>query len=203
MTVVPFPRRARSALALRLVARRDLRTGLAGAWMVRDWSGDAVDALLSARGLWRDAGATAPLAIAPPAECYGDAASAGDFAAALQSAEFSPRGLDIEVDEAALAAGSLSGVERLRARGFGVALAVAPGCPLPLGGRGRGLFTEIVLPAPSRLDPFMGLDDADPRPLARRLHAARAMGLVVTAVGVSDTAWARALAAAGFDRGES
>jgi hypothetical protein len=204
MTVVPFPRRARPApdQALRLAARRDLHTGVAGSVMVRDWTGEAIDALLTARGLSRDARMTAPLAIAPPPQSYGDAASAGDFAAMLQSAEFSPRGIDIEVDEASLAAGSLAGVERLRARGFGIALAVAPGCPLPLGGRSRGLFTEIVLPAPNRLEPFMGLDDDDPRPLARRLHAARAMGLVVTAVGATDGAWRRALAAAGFDRAE-
>lgn len=202
MTVVPFVRPLLSAPGLRIVLRRDLRTGLVGAGMVRDWAGDGVDALLTARGRWRDAGQSAPLAIAPPAEVYGDAAAAGDFAGKLLSAEFSPRAVDVEVDEAVLAAGSLAGVERLRARGFGVALAVRPDCPLPLGGRARSLFTEIVLPAPTRLDPFMGLDGDDARPLARRLHAARGAGMIVTATGVGDAAWGKALAAAGFDRGE-
>jgi hypothetical protein len=202
MTVIPFVRPTALAPGLRIALRRDLRTGLVGAGMVRDWTGDAVDALLTARGLWRDRGHCAPLAIAPAPEVYGDAAAAGTFASHLLSAEFSPRGVDVEVDEAVLAAGSLAGVERLRARGFGVALAARPDCPLPLGQRARGLFTEIALPAPTRLDPFMGLDAEDDRPLARRLHAARAAGLVVTATGVGDMTWGRALAAAGFDRGE-
>ena len=205
MTVIPFPRpEARPRHAVRLTQRRDLRTGLIGAGVVRDWDTGAgvVDALLTARGLWREAGQTAPLAIAPPAEIYRDAAAAGDFAAALLSAQFSPRAVDIEVDELVLAEGSLAGVERLRARGFGIVLVVDAACPLPLGQRARALFTEILMPAPSRLDPFMGLDAHDPYPPARRLHAAKAAGLIVTATNVGDLHWARALAGVGFDRGE-
>lgn len=199
MTVVPFVRPQQPAPGLTIALRRDLRTGMIGAGMVRGWSGDAAVALLAARAVWRK---TAPLAIAPPPEAYGDAAAAGDFSGALLAADVSPRAVDIEVDEAVLASGSLAGVERLRARGFGVALAVRPDCPLPLGGKARGIFTEIVMPAPTRLDPFMGLDEDDVRPLARRLHAARAAGLIVTATGVGDAGWGKALAAAGFDRGE-
>ena len=205
MTVVPFPiREPRPRHGVRVTQRRDLRTGLTAAGVVREWDVGlgVVDALLTARGLWRDAGQTAPLSVAAPPEVYRDAAAAGDFAAALASAQFSPRAVDIEVDERVLADGSVAGVERLRARGFGVVLAVAPTCPLPLGQRARGLFTEILMHAPSRLDPFMGVDAHDPNPLARRLHAARGAGLIVSAYDVGDAGWARALAGVGFDRGE-
>lgn len=205
MTVIPFPRPVpRPRLSGRLTQRRDLRTGVVGAGVVRDWDASAgpVDALLTARGYWRAAGETAPLAIAPPAVFYRDAAAAGDFAAALQSADFSPRSVDIEVDEQVLSQCSLSGIERLRARGFGIVLAVDVTCPLPLGKQVRSLFTEVLIPAPSRLDPFMGLDPHDPHPLARRLHSAKAAGLLVTATNVGDLNWARALAGVGFDRGE-
>ncbi len=205
MTVVPFPRpqpRARSGL--RIAPRRDLVTGLVAAGAVHPDApdGDPVDLLLTARGLWRDMGQTSPLSVAPGAAAYGDAAAAGDFTAALLSAGFAPRGVDVEVDEAVLAGGSLAGVERLRARGFGVALRSDAACPLPFGQRTRTLFTEIIMSAPTRLDPFLGLDEADPRPLARRLHAAKGQGIIVTATGVGDAGWARALASVGFDRGE-
>jgi len=158
--------------------------------------------LVVARKAWREAGLTAPVCIAPAFETLADAASAGDLAAAIQLADISPRAVDIEVSETDLAGRSLSGIERLRARGFGVALAVDPDCPLPLGARARSLFTELLLPAPSRLDPFLGCEGLDTSPLARRLFSARESGLVVTAIGVGDHTWARALLAAGFDRGE-
>ena len=205
MTVVPFRRPTPLARHGVVVAvRRDLRTNVTAAGVVRQWDADMdlVDALLTARGIWRDARQSAPLAIAPPPEVYRDAASAGDFAAALQSGEFSPRTIDVEVDETALAGRSMAGVERLRARGFGISLAVDPACPLPLSERARSLFTEIVMPAPSRLDPFMGVDPLDMHPMARRLYGAKASGLIVTATQVGDTAWARALCEIGFDRGE-
>ncbi len=205
MTVVPFRRPTPLARHGVVVAiRRDLRTGVTAAGVVRQWDADmdVVDALLTARGIWRDARQSAPLSIAPSPEIYRDAASAGDFAAALQSAEFSPRAIDVEVDETVLSGRSMAGVERLRARGFGIAMAVDPACPLPLSERARSLFTEIVMPAPSRLDPFMGVDPLDMHPMARRMYAAKASGLIVTATQVGDMAWARALSEVGFDRGE-
>jgi len=205
MTVVPFIRpQSRAVHGVTIRPRRDLRTGVAGAGALRDWTGDyeLVEALSVARKAWREAGQTAPIAIAPPFELLADAASAGDLAAEIQLADMSPRSVDIEVSEAELAGKSLAGVERLRARGFGVALAVDADCPLPLGARARSLFTELLFPAPSRLDPFLGVEGLDQSPVARRLFAARECGLVVTAVGVGDHGWARALLAAGFDRGE-
>jgi hypothetical protein len=205
MTVVPFVRpQPRTAHGVTIVPRRDLRTGVVAAGVVRAWTleGDLVDALVTGRKAWRNAGHTSPLAIVPAFERLADAASAGDLAAEIQLNDISPRAVDIEVSESDLAGRSLAGIERLRARGFGVALAVDPDCPLPLGARARSLFTELLLPAPSRLDPFLGCEALDSSPVARRLFAARECGLVVTAVGVGDHTWARALLAAGFDRGE-
>lgn len=202
MTVVPFARPAARALpGAALGVRRDLVTGLVAAGVVRAAS-PAVATLLTARDLWRARGQTAPLAFAPAPEAYGDAASAGDLAAELVAEGFSPRELDLEVAEQVLARTGLRGVERLRARGFGVALVSDAACPLPFGQRTRSLFTEILMTAPARLDPFLGADPHDVRPLARRLFAAKAQGVIVTALGVGDAAWARALATAGFDRGE-
>jgi hypothetical protein len=202
MNVVPFIRPAGPAPAGAVLGvRRDLMTGAAAACVVRA-SAPTVDALLGARAAWRARGQSSPISFAPSPEAYGDAASAGNFAATLLAAGFSPRELDIEVEEHALAGLGLDGVERLRARGFGVALAADPLCPLPFGQRTRSLFTEILIAAPARLDPFIGVDPGDLRPIARRLFAARAQGIAVTALGVGDAGWARALAAAGFDRGE-
>jgi hypothetical protein len=203
MTVLPFVRpQLHSHKGVRIALRRDLRTGTVAAGAARAETADAdpVETLLSARELWRDRNQRAPLSIAPGAHIVGDATSAGDFAAMLLSAGFSPRGVDIEVEEAALA--TLAGVERLRARGFGVALRADPACPLPFGARTRSLFTELLMPAPARLDPYLGLDADDSRPLARRMFAAKAQGILVTALDVGDDIWARALANAGFDRGE-
>lgn len=204
MNVIPFVRRQpRARDGVVITVRRDLRTGLPAAGVVRaeNEALDPVAALTVARALWRETGMTAPLAIALPAHAVGDAAATGDFTAALLAAGFSPRSVDVEVDERALP-GSLAAIERLRARGFGVALQADPACPLPFGQRTRSLFTELVMPAPTRLDPFMGLDADDARPLARRMFAARAQGIVITATGIGDAGWAKALAAAGFDRGE-
>ena len=205
MTVVPFARpQQRAANGVTILPRRDLRTGVVAAGVVRAWTldGDLVDALVAGRQAWRAAGHTSPLAIVPTFERLADAASAGDLAAEIQLNDISPRAVDIEVSESDLAGRSMAGIERLRARGFGVALVVDPDCPLPLGARARSLFTELLFPAPSRLDPFLGCETLDQSPVARRLSAARECGLVVTAVGVGDHTWARALLAAGFDRGE-
>jgi hypothetical protein len=92
-------------------------------------------------------------------------------------------------------------VEALRARGWGVALRGDPECPLPFGERARALYTELVLAAPEAPDPFLGVERGDRSPLGRRLLAAKAAGLVITAESVCNTAQARTLAIAGFDRG--
>ena len=60
---------------------------------------------------------------------------------------------------------------------------------------------EVVIAAPEPPDPFLALDDGDRSPLGRRLLAAKAAGLVITAETVRTVAQARTLAIAGFDRG--
>ena len=50
-------------------------------------------------------------------------------------------------------------------------------------------------------DPFLAMEDGDRSPLGRRLLAAKAAGLVITAETVRTAAQARTLAIAGFDRG--
>ncbi len=82
-----------------------------------------------------------------------------------------------------------------------VALRGDPRCPLPFGTRARALYSELVLEAPETPDPFLAMDNGDRSPLGRRLLAAKAAGLVITAETVRTAAQARTLAIAGFDRG--
>ncbi|HRP12513.1 MAG TPA: hypothetical protein PLK37_15925, partial [Terricaulis sp.] len=91
--------------------------------------------------------------------------------------------------------------EDLRARGWSVCLRGDPECPLPFGARARALYAEIVLQAPDTMDPFMAVDDSERSPFGRRLLAARAAGIVITAEAVRTPNEARTLAIAGFDRG--
>jgi hypothetical protein len=72
---------------------------------------------------------------------------------------------------------------------------------LPFGARARNLYGEIVIQAPALPDPFLAVEDSDRSPLGRRLLAAKAAGLIVTAESVLTTSQARMLAIAGFDRG--
>jgi hypothetical protein len=58
-----------------------------------------------------------------------------------------------------------------------------------------------VLDAPGTPDPFLALEDGDRSPLGRRLIAAKAAGLTITAEHVRSAAQAKMLAIAGFDRG--
>jgi hypothetical protein len=91
--------------------------------------------------------------------------------------------------------------EELRARGWNVVLRGDSECPLPFGSRARSLYCEVVIQAPAMPDPFLALDDGDRSPLGRRLLAAKAAGLIITAETVLTASQARTLAIAGFDRG--
>lgn len=208
MTVVPFPRPSPEPLAFAIGARVDLRVGALTGGVVRP-RGEASDVfaysnlarlLRAARMAWRERGAHAPLSLAIP----GDTHRALDpelLSEAALEAGFTRRGLNFELDECALVLAGSAMAERLRAEGWGVALRSDPACPLPLGARTRSLFTELVVEAPQRLDPFLAVQEADRSALGQRLLAAKAAGLVLTAEGVADAAGARALAIAGFDRG--
>jgi hypothetical protein len=81
-------------------------------------------------------------------------------------------------------------------------LRCAPDCPLPLGGKVRSIFTDVMVDAPADLTPFLGLHDNDDHALARRVAAAANAGLNVTANNLHTMAYTGLLVAAGFDRGQ-
>ncbi|MBY0564432.1 MAG: hypothetical protein K2P58_09610 [Hyphomonadaceae bacterium] len=208
MTVIPFPRPAPEPLAFAIGARVDLRVGALTGGVVRP-RGDGIEVfgfanlarlLRAARMAWRERGAHAPLSLEVPAALHATLEAEMLSEAAIE-AGLTRRGLSFELDECALVLAGQGMAERLRAAGWGVALRGDAACPLPLGGRARGVFTELVVDAPVPLDPFLAVEDADRSPFGQRLLAARAAGLTLTAETVATAAIARSLAIAGFDRG--
>jgi hypothetical protein len=203
MTVIPF-RRIGVTSSPTLALRVDLRTRLTAGTVPHREIRDSKDltSIAQSRDQWRANNKAAPFILRPKEALYADASSAGDLAEMVASAGFEPARTDLELDETVLAATSLLGAERLRARGFGLSLKLASDCPLPLGGRERALFREFSTPAPTRIDPFLGCEGWQDHPLAARVFAAHAASIIVTALGVHDSVMARALVAAGFDRGQ-
>jgi hypothetical protein len=149
---------------------------------------------------WRERGAHAPLALAIPAELYAKL-EADLLSEAAMEAGCTRQKLSFELCERAILASGPGLAEELRARGWGVVLRGDADCPLPFGARARALYTELVLDAPDRPDPFLAVESGDRSPLGRRLLAAKAAGLVITAETVRTSTQARVLAIAGFDRG--
>ncbi|MES1158462.1 MAG: hypothetical protein ABUL42_01065 [Terricaulis silvestris] len=211
MTVIPFRRAASpqvEPMAFAIGARVDLRVGALAAGVVRA-RGAASEAfsfsglsrlLRGARMAWRERGATAPLAVAVPAELISSLEADLVSEAALE-AGCTRRGLSFELCERAVVSSGPRLAEDLRARGWGVILRGDRDCPLPFGARARTLYSELVLEAPDQIDPYLGVEAADRTPLGRRLLAGKAAGLLITAEGVRDARQARVLAMAGFDRG--
>lgn len=209
MNVIPFrPRVAVEPLAFAIGARVDLRIGALASGVVRPrglpqeaFSFSALSRLLrAARMAWRERGAHAPLtlAIAPEVQCDLEAdllSEAGIEAGCTRHT------LVFQLNERELVSGGVLLAEDLRARGWPVALRGDPDCPLPFGARARALYSELVMDAPDGPDPFLALESGDRSPLGRRLLAARAAGLTITAESVATASQARALAIAGFDRG--
>ncbi|MGE3303165.1 MAG: hypothetical protein AB7M12_08625 [Hyphomonadaceae bacterium] len=196
-----------AAPAVTILPRVDLRAGvIAGGYVegggdleLDDWIAQAFEA----QAIWRAAGRTQPLSARAPAYLF-EAGAASRLDALLRGAGFAMRAVTIEIEERTLAyagAAGMAAVERLRARGWGVGLLCAPDCPLPLGQRARSLFTEILAPVPEDLSPALALADPDATALSRRIRAAKAAGLPVTALGVASPAQASLLLALGFDRG--
>jgi hypothetical protein len=149
---------------------------------------------------WRERGAHAPLTLALPAELYAGL-EADLLSEAAVEAGCTRQKLSFELCERAVVRCGPTLAEDLRAAGWGVALRGDADCPLPFGTRARSLYTELVLAAPDTPDPFMALDNGDRSPLGRRLIAAKAAELVITAEAVRTPGQARMLAIAGFDRG--
>jgi hypothetical protein len=187
--------------------RVDLRTGvLAGAFVAapRAPLDDWLAALIAARDTWEALGRAQPLSAPAPDYLFEDG-QASRLDALLRGAGFAMRSVTIEVEETEIVAcekPAMTAIERLRARGWGVALRCAPDCPLALGSRGRSVFSEVLAEAPDDLSPALAMADPDDRPITRRVRAAQAFGLVTTAVSVKSPAHAGLLIALGFDRGE-
>jgi len=208
MNVIPFRRPAEPApLAFAIGARVDLRLGAVASGVVRPRapSEDAfafsqlARVLRAARMAWRER-AQANLTLAVPADIQ-NSLEADLLSEAAIEAGCTRRNLCFELNEREMVSAGPVLAEDLRARGWSVCLRGDPECPLPFGARARALYAEIVLQAPETTDPFLALDDTDRSPLGRRLLAARAAGIIITAEAVRTASEARTLAIAGFDRG--
>ncbi len=209
MNVVPFPARPEpEALEFALGVRVDLRIGAVAAGVVRPRSlgADAfafsalARTLRSARMSWRERGAHAPLTLALPAELH-QSFDAALLSEAAMEAGCTRQKLNFELSETALADHGQALAEDLRARGWPLTLRADPAFPLPLCAKARALYSEVVLDAPETPDPFLAVEESDACTLGRRVLAARAAGMFVTAASIQTAAQARMLAIAGFDRG--
>ncbi|GAM99171.1 hypothetical protein U91I_02813 [alpha proteobacterium U9-1i] len=199
---------AADPLAFTLGGRVDLRVGALAAGVVRP-RGAPDDAfqfsnlarvLRAARMQWRERGASGSVALAVPAQLYGSL-EADLLSEAAIEAGCTRRSLGFELCEREIVSKGPGLAEDLRARGWGVILRGDPDCPLPFGARARALYSELVLEAPDSPNPYLALEDGDRTPLGRRLLAAKAAGLVITAETVRSAGQAKLLAIAGFDRG--
>lgn len=208
MNVIPFRRPAEPApLAFAIGARVDLRLGSVASGVVRPRApaeeafgfSQLARLLRAARMAWRDR-AHANLTLAIPAEIQ-NSLEADLLTEAAVEAGCTRRALTFELHERQMVDAGPALAEDLRARGWGVCLRGDPDCPLPFGARARALYAEVVLQAPDMSDPFLAVADTDRSPLGRRLMAARAAGIIITAEAVRTAHEARTLAIAGFDRG--
>ncbi|MBL8536407.1 MAG: hypothetical protein JNM59_03280 [Hyphomonadaceae bacterium] len=210
MNVIPFRQRqeAPDTLAFTIGARVDLRVGALAGGVVRPrgpveqaYNFSSLARLLrAARMAWAERGAHTALTLAVAPEIQ-SALEADMLSEAAIEAGCTRRALAFELNERELVAAGPGLAERLRASGWNVALASDPSCPIPFGARARSLYTELVIDAPEAPDPFLAADANDASPLGRRLIAAKAAGLTITARSVATAAQARRLAIAGFDRG--
>ncbi|MEQ1708818.1 MAG: hypothetical protein ABL864_10875 [Terricaulis sp.] len=209
MNVIPFPRRPEpEPLAFAIGARVDLRVGALAAGVVRPRGiledvfafSNLTRLIRGARMAWRERGQHSGLVLSVPRDIQ-TRLEAEFLSDAANEAGCTRQSFTFELDERQIVAAGPALAEQLRERGWGVALRSDPDCPLPFGARARAIYTEIVIDAPEDANPFMALDDADRSPLGRRLLAAKAAGLIITAETVRTAAQARILAIAGFDRG--
>lgn len=209
MNVIPFPRRPEpEPLAFAIGARVDLRVGALAAGVVRPRGvleevfafSNLTRLIRGARMAWRERGQHSGLVLSVPRDIQ-TRLEAEFLSDAANEAGCTRQSFTFELDERQIVAAGPALAEQLRERGWGVALRSDPDCPLPFGARARSIYTEIIIDAPEDANPFMALDDTDRSPLGRRLLAAKAAGLIITAETVRTAAQARILAIAGFDRG--
>ncbi|MGE3142353.1 MAG: hypothetical protein AB7L65_03450, partial [Hyphomonadaceae bacterium] len=199
MTVIPFPSTSgRASVAFTLSARVDLRVGAPAAGVVRPLGEEALTfsglarLVRAARATWRARSAAGQISLVLHERAHEEMDAETLDAAALE-AGCTHKALTFELDETAVMAVGPTLAERLRARGWGVALRGDPACPLPFGSRARGLYTELVLDADDLTDPFLGIDQHNRAPLSRRLAAAKEAGMVITADNIQSPAQARLL----------
>lgn len=209
MNVIPFrPRQDAEPLAFTIGARVDLRVGALAGGVIRPRGApeeafsfsQLARCVRAARMAWLERGAHAGLTLAVRAEIQ-TALEADLLSEAAIEAGATRRHLSFQLNERELVTAGPSLAEGLRARGWSVVLYGDPECPLPFGARARSLYSELVVEAPLTPDPFLALESGDRTPLGRRLLAAKAAGLIVTAETVTSASQARTLAIAGFDRG--
>jgi hypothetical protein len=207
MNVVPFRPRAEPApLAFAIGARVDLRVGALASGVVRPTSADAFGysnlarLLRAARMAWLERGAHAVLTLALPPELQNEL-EADLLSEAAIEAGATRRTFNFQLNEREIVAAGPALAEELRARGWNIVLRGDPECPLPFGAKARNLYGELVVQAPALPDPFLAMDEGERSPLGRRLLAAKAAGLLITAETVLTASQARTLAIAGFDRG--
>lgn len=209
MNVIPFrPRAEPEPLAFAIGARVDLRVGALGSGVVRP-RGAPSDAFAfsnlarlvrGARMAWLERGARAALTLAIPADIQ-NTLEADLLSEAALEAGCTRRSFSFQLNERELISAGPGLAEGLRARGWSVVLRGDPDCPLPFGVRARTLYSEVIVDAPATPDPYLALESGDRSPLGRRLLAAKAAGITITAECVASAAQARVLAIAGFDRG--
>ncbi len=209
MNVIPFrPRAEPEPLAFAIGARVDLRIGTLASGVVRPRGtpheafafSNLARVLRGARMAWLERGVRATLTLAVPSEVQA-ALEADLLNEAALEAGCTRRSFNFQLNEREIVAHGPGLPEGLRARGWNVVLRGDDDCPLPFGVRARSLYSELVVDAPTEPDPYLALESGDRTPLGRRLLAAKAAGLTVTAESVNSAAQARTLAIAGFDRG--
>ena len=209
MNVIPFRIRATpEPLAFAIGARVDLRVGALGTGIIRPRGApheafafsNLARLIRGARMAWLERRVHSALTLAVPEDIQTSLEAELLSEAALE-AGCTRRSFSFQLNERQIVSAGPGLTEALRARGWGVVLRGDPDCPLPFGARARVLYSEVVIDAPTTPDPFLALESGDRSPLGRRLLAAKAAGLIVTAECVATASQARMLAIAGFDRG--
>jgi len=202
--MIALSRRPAAADA-QLKARVDLRSGAVCGGVVRLPGGlqptplGLADLLSAAQKRWSRLFATPALSVALPFGTLLDAGAATRLDAALSAGGFTPHLLTIEIDENEFAAGdgALAAADRLRGRGWGLALRGSDRPQLALDARARSLFRELVQPRCTPVSQFLL---AEGSALVRRIDAAKAAGMAVVVERLppeTPLAW---LLAAGVDR---
>lgn len=209
MNVIPFPSRQEhpSPLAFAIGARVDLRVGALAAGVVRPRDpapetfafSNLARLLRGARMAWLERGLHTTLTLAIPPELQ-SALAADLLSDAAIEAGGTRQNMNFQMSEREIVAAGPALAEGLRARGWSIVLRGDPACPLPFGKHARNLYAEVVVDVPESPDPFLALEDGDRTPLGRRLLAAKAAGLILTADTVTNASQARTLAIAGFNR---